>query len=166
MFLGRFASIRRAGCFRLEEVCDCSHGVAGLSARVGLSAGWPRTVRFRGALLEVQCSFSDGPPPTRGQSAPSSRTVRLVLSRLPKSFASWVALLYCFELGFVPSIGRSVVTTWPWQTRVGTLGCEFGAYAEFIIREESAPIHTPLWSPNRSFSHSSWRQGQLFLKKS
>jgi hypothetical protein len=30
-------------------------------------------------------------------------------------------------LGFVPRVGRSVVTTRPWQTRVGILGYEFGA---------------------------------------
>jgi hypothetical protein len=36
----------------------------------------------------------------------------------------------------------------PWQTRVGILGSEFGAEAEFIIRKEflSAPIHSPLSS--------------------
>jgi hypothetical protein len=55
-------------------------------------------------------------------------------------------LLCCFELEFVARVGRSVVTMRPWQTRVGILGSEFGAEAEFIIRKEflSAPIHSPL----------------------
>jgi hypothetical protein len=49
------------------------------------------------------------------------------------------------------------VTTRPWQTRVGILGCEFGAQAEFILRKDFflAPIYSPpLWSSNRSFSHA------------
>jgi hypothetical protein len=48
-------------------------------------------------------------------------------------------------LGLVPRVGRSFVTTRPWQARVGILVCGFGAYAEFILREEflSAPIHSP-----------------------
>jgi hypothetical protein len=45
-----------------------------------------RTV-FLGAILEVRVAISDGPCPHRGQSVRTLRTVRLVLSRLPKSLA-------------------------------------------------------------------------------
>jgi hypothetical protein len=65
----------------------------------------------------VRPLLADSPRGPRGQSAASTRKVRSGLCRSPKSFASIVALLYVFELGFVPRVGRSVV---------GTLGCEFG----------------------------------------
>jgi hypothetical protein len=55
------------------------------------------------------------------------QTIPLGLHRSPKSFAYWVVLPCCFELGFVPRVGRCVVATRPWQTRVGILGYEFGA---------------------------------------
>jgi hypothetical protein len=49
---------------------------------------------FLGPLLEGRVAILDGPPlpadsqrPPRGQSAQTLRTVRLVLSRLPMSFA-------------------------------------------------------------------------------
>jgi hypothetical protein len=97
-----------------------------------------RTIRvigqsvFLSALLKVWVAFLDSPRPTLGRSAwtlrtvrPLLRTVRPVLRRLPKFFASWVVLPLCFDLRLVPRVGRSVVITWPWQTRVGIFGCDF-----------------------------------------
>jgi hypothetical protein len=82
---------------------------------------------IEGAVLVVRELISDGPPQPRGQSARCLRTVRLVLHRVAKSFASCVLLSLWDRLGFVPRVGRSVVTTRPWQTCVEILGCEFGA---------------------------------------
>jgi hypothetical protein len=123
----RFVSILRVGGFRLEEVGRTVY------------LGWPDSPRgsdrprcspgpsvIQGTLLEVQFSFPDPPPVTRGPSAWSSRTVRLVPHKVAKSFASCVLLLLWDCLGFVPRVGRFVVTTRPWQTHVGILGCEFG----------------------------------------
>jgi hypothetical protein len=77
---------------------------------------------FLGALLEVRVAISDGPHPPRGQSAQTLRTVLLVLSRFPR-----VVLPRWIGLRLVPWVGRSFVTTGPWQARVGILGCGFGA---------------------------------------
>jgi hypothetical protein len=68
----------------------------------GPSARCPRTVRPW---------VADRPPGVRGLSAPGSRTVRPALRRIAKSFASCFVLLLWDRLGFVPRIGRSVVTT-------------------------------------------------------
>jgi hypothetical protein len=113
---------------------------------------------------------ADSPPRPRGRSAPPLRIVRQVPCRAAKSFASWVALSLRDCLGLVPRVGRSVVTTWPWQACVGILGCEFGAGwarkpLRFRIRAYSlGRVHPlgrifisshslpPLWSPNRSFN--------------
>jgi hypothetical protein len=76
------------GGFLVHEVC----GRSVLKCRtVHDEADGPRVHHgrsvFLGALLEVRVAISDGPRPPRGQSARTLRTVRLVLSRLPKSFA-------------------------------------------------------------------------------
>jgi hypothetical protein len=87
-----------------------------------LVADGPRCLHGRsvieGVVLEVQGLFSDGPPQPadspprpRGRSAWCLRTVRLVLRRDAKFFASSVSLLLRDRLGFVPRVGRSVVTT-------------------------------------------------------
>jgi hypothetical protein len=90
----RFVLIHRVGGFRLEEV--------GRTVRLG----WPDSPCgpdrprcspgpsvIQGALLEVWFPFSDHPPVTRGPSARTTRTVRLVPRRVAKSFASCVSLL-------------------------------------------------------------------------
>jgi hypothetical protein len=65
---------------------------------------------FRGALLAVLLRLTDCPLEGRGPSSPTSGTVRVVLCRVAKSFASWVLLPLRDCLGFVPRVGRSVVT--------------------------------------------------------
>jgi hypothetical protein len=76
----------------------------------------------------------DGPPGVRGQSAQASRTVRLVLADSPPgpvlSCYAFRPLSIAFasgSFGVAPRVGRSAVTTLPWQTYVGILGCEIGA---------------------------------------
>jgi hypothetical protein len=76
--------------------------------------------------LVVLLWLADRPPGDRGPSAPGSRTVCQGSRRVAKSFASWFVLPFQDRSGFVPRVGRSAVTTWPWQTRVEILGCEFG----------------------------------------
>jgi hypothetical protein len=117
-FVFRLISICRVGGFRLEEV--------GRTVRLG----WPDSPRgsdrpqcspepsvIQGALLEVLFSFSNHPPVIRGlsavprgPSAQSLRTVRLVSCRAAKFFASCVLLSLWDCLGFVPRVGRFVVT--------------------------------------------------------
>jgi hypothetical protein len=82
---------------------------------------------IQGALLEVWLSFSDHLSVIRGLSSRTTRTARPVSRRAAKFFASCVSLSLCDCLGFVPKVGRFVVTMQPWQTHVETLGCEFGA---------------------------------------
>jgi hypothetical protein len=57
----------------------------------------------------------------------SPRIVRQVPHRAAKFFASCVSLSLWDRFGFVPRVGRSGVTTQPWQTCVEILGGEFGA---------------------------------------
>jgi hypothetical protein len=47
----------------------------------------------------------------RGPSAPGSRTVRQGFYRIAKSFASCFVLPLWDRLGFIPRVGRSIVTT-------------------------------------------------------
>jgi hypothetical protein len=94
-FLSASLSILFVGGFLVHEVC----GQSVLECRtVRDEADGPRIHHgrfvFLGAVLEVRVAFSNGPCPPRGQSAPprgqsarTLRTVRLVLSRLSKSFA-------------------------------------------------------------------------------
>jgi hypothetical protein len=111
-FLSASLSILFVGGFLVHEVCgrsvlECQtvrDEVDGPRIHHGRSV-------FLGAVLEVRVAFSDGSCPPRGQSARTLRTVRLVLSRLSKSFAFSVVLLCWIELGFVPRVGRSVSTT-------------------------------------------------------
>jgi hypothetical protein len=70
-------SIHFVGGFLVHEVC----GRSVLECRtVRDEADGPRVHHersvFLGAVLEVRVAFSDSPCPPRGQSAPSSRTVR------------------------------------------------------------------------------------------
>jgi hypothetical protein len=51
----------------------------------------PRLSVIQGALLEVRFPFSDRPPVTRGSSARTTPTVRLVPHRVAKSFACCVS---------------------------------------------------------------------------
>jgi hypothetical protein len=130
--------------------------------RSRLSAVGSRTIRILegaywrfGVLFQtVRPCLADHPPLPRRLSGRSPQTVHLGLFRSPMSFASLVVLPCCFELGFVPRVGRSVVTTRPWQTRVGTLGFEFSVYAGFILQKKfyRLPFTLPLWSLNRSFN--------------
>jgi hypothetical protein len=63
------------------------------------------------SLSRIVCRYlADGPPWARGQSTRSSRTARLVLQRIAKSFASLFVLQLCDCLEFVPRVGRSAVT--------------------------------------------------------
>jgi hypothetical protein len=57
--------------------------------------------------------LADSPRGPRGQSAPSVRTVGPGRCRLPKFFASRVALSLGAFLRLVPRVGRSVDTTRP-----------------------------------------------------
>jgi hypothetical protein len=142
------------GSFELSKFC--CRGFVGLSAKggrivcvwAGPSARGPRTVcrrqtvrrlgldrpffevhfwRFYCIFRTVRSRVADHPPGVRGPSAPPLRTVCLGFRRVAKSFASCVSLSLWDRLGFVPRVVRSVVTTRPWQTRVGILGSEFGA---------------------------------------
>jgi hypothetical protein len=86
-------------------------------ASVRLSVVNHRTVHFlRYVTGGSVCNF--------GRFVLSSRMVCLRLCRLPKSFCSWVVLPLGFELWLIPRVGRSIVTTWPWQDHVGTIGCD------------------------------------------
>jgi hypothetical protein len=76
-FLSASLSIHFVGGFLVHEVCERSV----LEYRtVRDEADGPRVHHgrsvFLGVVLEVQVAISDGPCPPRGQSAPSSRTVR------------------------------------------------------------------------------------------
>jgi hypothetical protein len=74
----------------------------------------------------VRLRVADRPPGVREPSAPALRTGRQGFRRVAKSFASCVLFSLWDRLRFVPRVGRSVVTTRPWQTRVGILSCGFG----------------------------------------
>jgi hypothetical protein len=128
----------------VRSVWSCAFGCTRFG---GQTASWGRTVRSTWTVREVK---TDGPllrvqywrfggyfrtvrrrpanslPRPRGRSPRCLRTVRLLFRNAAKSFASWVALSLRDWLGLVPRVGRSIVTTWPWQARVGILGCEFG----------------------------------------
>jgi hypothetical protein len=83
-----FLSILFVGGFLVHEVCERFV----LECRtVCEEADGPRVHHGQsiilGALLEVWVAISEGMRPPRGQSARTLRTVRLVLSRLPMSFA-------------------------------------------------------------------------------
>jgi hypothetical protein len=113
-----------AGCLRIVRL-GLGDRLRDMSPRVGYGPSV-----FRGAVLVVRVPFSNRPPrphgPFAGPCGLSAKALRTVLPRhcrLAKPFISWVALPCCFELGFVPRVGRSVVTTWPWQTHVGIFGC-------------------------------------------
>jgi hypothetical protein len=74
------------------SLADCPPGVRGqftwgVLVVDGLRClnGWSVIV---GAVLEVRESFSNSPPLPRGRSAKATRTVRLALRRVTKSFAS------------------------------------------------------------------------------
>jgi hypothetical protein len=89
MFLRARVKIRFVRYFWLLEVCRTVRGVSANSL-----------LRADGQLFEVQYwkfgwhfrtnhpVLADGLPCPRGQSAPSTRTVRRRLCRLPKSFGS------------------------------------------------------------------------------
>jgi hypothetical protein len=77
----------------------------------GPSVRDPRTVRPY---------HTDRPPDHHGLSA-------WCLTELLSSLLLLVSLSLWDRLGFAPRVGRCVVTTRLWQTRVGILGCEFGA---------------------------------------
>jgi hypothetical protein len=95
-FLRVFHSIHFVGGFLLHEV----RGRSVLECRTvcgGADGPWAHCGWFvnEGAVLEVRERFSDslshladGPPYPRGRSARRSRTVRLVICRTAKSFAS------------------------------------------------------------------------------
>jgi hypothetical protein len=123
VFLSVFVSIRLASCFWLGRVwrtirldaADCPRGTS-----------CSRTVRVQGTdrpqfevcfwwfcceLRTVRSRVADRPLGVHGPSAPASRTVRLEFRRTAKSFASWVVFLLRVCLGFVPRVGRSVLTT-------------------------------------------------------
>jgi hypothetical protein len=149
VFLCALSLIHFAGGFLL-------HGVRGRSVlecwTVHDKVDDPRAHRGRsvteGAVLEVRGLFSDGPaatqtvrlgladglPGVRGQSAQASRTVRPVLADSPLGPVLSCSVLCSLSfaslwdrLGFSPRVGRSALTTLPWQTCVGIRGCEFGA---------------------------------------
>jgi hypothetical protein len=125
VFLSAFILIGLASCFWPEGVWRTARlGVADRPRGTSCS----RTVRGPGVdrpLFEVRfwrfcCVFqtvrsrvADSPPGARGPSALVSRTVFLGFRRVAKSFASLVSLLLWDCLGFVPRVGRSVVTTRP-----------------------------------------------------
>jgi hypothetical protein len=93
LFLSVFLSIRFSQpSSGSGSLVDGPPGVYGQSARRVLVADGPRCLHRRAiivaAVLKVCESFSDSPPLPREQSARSSRTVRLVLRRVAKSFAS------------------------------------------------------------------------------
>jgi hypothetical protein len=135
VFLNVFVSFRLASCF-------LSGGVW-LTDRLGVvdrprGTSCSRTVRGQARAVRYSRCASGGSIAFFRLSARGSRTVRPVLvdslpqPRGPSSWAFAVAksslvLLSLWDcLGFVPRVGRSVVTTRPWKTRVGKLGCEFG----------------------------------------
>jgi hypothetical protein len=108
-FLSRFVSICLADRFWLDLVGRTVRPVRPDCPRWADCRGELAVrLNFGGCILEVRVAILDHPPAHRGLSARSSRTVHLKLRRVPKSFASWVELLCCFELGFVPRVGRSV----------------------------------------------------------
>jgi hypothetical protein len=103
--------------------------------------------RFGGCFRTVRRSFADSPPRPRRRSARSLQTVRPGLADGPPGACGQSAwsnaellslspLSFSFtsgSFGVAPRVGRSAVTTLPWQPRVGILGCEFGAQAEFSL---------------------------------
>jgi hypothetical protein len=138
VFLSAFVSIRLSSGFWWEgvwrtvrpDVTDCPRGT-----------NCSRTVRGRGTdrprvevLVGSSCScltyrppwVADRPHGDRGPSAPGPQTVRQGCC----TQLSPLLLVLCFRfrqcLGFVPRVGRSVVTMGPWQTRVGICSGEFG----------------------------------------
>jgi hypothetical protein len=119
------------------SLADCPPGGRRLSTRHKLLSDRLWVVYgpfvFQGAVLVLQGSFQtirrvlvDRPPAPSGPSARTSRTIRPRLRRVAKYFACSVSFSLWDCLGFIPRVGRSVVTTQPWKTRVGILGCEFG----------------------------------------
>jgi hypothetical protein len=118
--LSRFVSIRMAGRFGWLLLA----GLSAVSSRtLWISEGsyWWFCCYFR----TVRSTVADCPPGVRGPSTTALWTVRPVVRRVPKSFAYLVSLLLWDVWG--RRVGRSVVTTRPWQTRVRIFGCEFGA---------------------------------------
>jgi hypothetical protein len=103
-------------------LADRPPGRLGLSARHELLANRPRMCYrpsvCRGARVGSFCwCLTDSPPwvvdrphGDRGPSAPGPRSVRLGCFRTAKSFASCFVLPLWDCLGFVPRVGRSVVT--------------------------------------------------------
>jgi hypothetical protein len=59
------------------------------------------------------CIFQTVRSRVANRPTPASRTVRLCFRRVTKSFASLVSLSLWDCLGFVPRVGRSIVTTRP-----------------------------------------------------
>jgi hypothetical protein len=111
-------------------LADSRPGRRGQSAQHELLADRPRTwygpSACGGAGWVVLLVFNRPSAVWRGPSPLGPRTVRQDCCRTAKSFASWFVLPLWDHLGFVPRVGTSVVTTRPWQNRVGILGCEFG----------------------------------------
>jgi hypothetical protein len=78
--------------------------------------------------------MADCPRTPGGPSMRPRWTVRLVLADSPPgpvlSCYAFRPLSIAFasgSFGVAPRVGRSAVTTLPWQTYVGILGCEIGA---------------------------------------
>jgi hypothetical protein len=94
------------------SVCgsDCPTRHRGLSAWHQLPADRPRTRYglsiFSWCVSGGSVAFYRLSAEGRGPSAPGSRTVRLALRRVAKSFASGVVLPLQDCLGFVPRVGR------------------------------------------------------------
>jgi hypothetical protein len=134
-FLRDFHSIHFVDGFLVHEVrgwsvLECQAvcvGADGPWVHHGWSVVEGAVLVFRVLIRTVRRKPADGSPWLRGRFAVVTRTVRLGFHKAAKSFASCVSLSLCDHLGFVPRVGRSVVTTRPWQTHVGIRGCEFGS---------------------------------------